>query len=227
MPHHSHIVRALLLAAVLAPAIAAGTAQANDISFVRTTGSNANPCTLAKPCRSLQRAIRATANSGEIRVLDSGFFGNNATIQKSLTITGNGHTVLLGAPITVRNAGAVVALRRLTLNGKGTISVGIFIEVADTVHIEDCVIYGFRSDGILADSGVDGVFVVRTTARDNGGAGLHVGGGSVARMFDSTSTANGAGIRGNAGSTVETRGNNTIRGNGIDVIGTLTPFPGL
>jgi hypothetical protein len=227
MTHHSHIVRALLFAAALAPAIWTGAAHANDISFVSTAGRNTNACTLAAPCRTLQRAIGVTAAGGEIRVLDSGFFGQNATIRKSLTISGGGNTVLFGNPITVSKAGAIVALRGLTLNGRGTFGDGIVIDAAATVHIEDCLIHGFGSDGITVAAGEIEVFVTGTTVRD-GGTGLEVKSGSIARISNSTFTANTTGIRNFH--VVETRGNNTIRGNGTDVLGgslALTPFPAL
>jgi hypothetical protein len=37
-----------------------------------------------QPCRSLQFAVNIALAGGEIQILDSGFYGNNATINKSL-----------------------------------------------------------------------------------------------------------------------------------------------
>lgn len=87
------------------------------IRYVSVTGSNANPCTLAQPCRALQRAINKTPARSEVHILDSGFYGNNASINRSITIVGNGHTVSLGVPITIDGANAVVTIRNLTLAG--------------------------------------------------------------------------------------------------------------
>jgi hypothetical protein len=68
------------------------TAQAADnFRYVSSSGNNANPCTLAKPCRSLQRGVQVTPAGGELRILDSGSYGNNATIKKTMTISGNGN----------------------------------------------------------------------------------------------------------------------------------------
>jgi hypothetical protein len=53
-----------------------------------------------------------------------------------------------------------------------------------------------------------------------GGGG---GGGGVARISNCTFTGNERGIL-SIGATVETRQNNTVRGNGTNVDATLTPF---
>jgi len=63
--------------------------------------------------------------------------------------------------------------------------------------------------------------------RDNG-RGLLVGATSTTRISDSTVTGNSQGIAIITGATLETRGNNTVRGNRIDVLGSpLTPVGGL
>ncbi|MPZ59419.1 MAG: hypothetical protein GEU91_23635, partial [Rhizobiales bacterium] len=107
---------------------------------------------------------------------------NNATVRKSLTISGNGNTVYLGSPITVDKAGAVVALRGLVLNGQGTIDDGISIVAAAAVHIERCVIHGFTSIGIVATAPGAQVFVLDSISRDNGFAGLIINAGSSSRL---------------------------------------------
>jgi hypothetical protein len=125
----------LLLLVIGTLALPAGAARAVDNTrYIGITGNNANPCTLAQPCRTFQRGINMTPEGGELRILDSGFYGNNATINKSLTITGNGNTVYLGAVLTINEADAVVALGGLVLNGQGTISAGVNIAAASAVH---------------------------------------------------------------------------------------------
>jgi hypothetical protein len=148
---------------------------ADNTRYISTAGDNLNACTLAAPCRSLQRAISVTPGGGEIRILDSGFFGNNATIKKSLTISGDGNTVYLGDTITIDDADAVVALRGLVLNGQGTVVEGIEALAAKAVHIERCVIHRFTGNGIdIRASGVK-LFVIDSTSRDNSVHGLFVG----------------------------------------------------
>jgi hypothetical protein len=307
---------ALLSLTVAAMALLAGHAQAADNTrYIGIAGNNANPCTLAQPCRSLQKAIGVTLAGGEIQILDSGFYGNNATINKSLTITGNGHTVYLGAVLTINKADAVVALRGLVLNGQGTIAEGIRITTAAAVHIERCVVHNFTSHGIVATAPDVKVFVLDSIVRDNGGHGFTISGagashvtidnsrvennhgtgvlvsgglaaihrstvsrhvsqgifvdggsavsvtstmsvenptgffvksgstltmesslahgngtglfvtGSTARISNSTFTENTIGI--NNSGVVETRQNNTVRGNTTDVNGALTPIGGI
>jgi hypothetical protein len=317
MTHHAPETCALLLAALVASTICAGAARANDISFIKTAGKNTNACTLKAPCRSLRRAIAVTAAGGEIRVLDSGFFGNNATIRKSLTISGNGHTVFLGNPVIVNKANAIVTLRGLVLNGLGSADDGIRINAAAAVHIERSVVQGFSQYGIVDDSAGVAVFVSDSISRDNGehgilmnspasrltvdnshfenngghgvvvlngratihratasgnafhgiassgisvsvmstmaadnasagflagnggtmtvessiahgngGAGLLVAAGGFGRTSNSTFTGNTIGI--SNGGTIETRGNNTVRGNGTNLSGgALTQIGGL
>jgi hypothetical protein len=154
--------------AVGAGIMCSAAAQAADNTrYISITGNNANACTLAMPCRTLAKAIGVTPAGGEIQILDSGFFGVNATIRKSLTISGNGHTVYLDNPITVSDADAVVALRGLTLDGLGTVTNGISIDAADAVHIERCVIHGFTQSGINASATGVALFVLDSISRDN------------------------------------------------------------
>jgi len=95
------------------------TAQAADtVRYVSIDGSNANNCKQAAPCRTLQRGINTTPVGGELRILTSGDYGSPANITKSMTVTGNGHTIHLGAAITINDASVRVILRQLVVNGK-------------------------------------------------------------------------------------------------------------
>jgi hypothetical protein len=145
---------------------------ANNVRYVSTRGANANPCTLAKPCRTLQRGINATPAGAELRVLDSGFYGANANVHKSITISGNGNTVLLDSPIVILKAAATVTLRGLTLNGSTNIGIQAFIAAA--VHIERCVVHCFTMHGITSGGNIDRLTVTDSVVRDNGMRGLYV-----------------------------------------------------
>jgi hypothetical protein len=57
---------------LLTPAAASATIQR---TFVASTGNDANPCTLAQPCRGFARAVSQTSPSGEVIVLDSAGYG--------------------------------------------------------------------------------------------------------------------------------------------------------
>ena len=140
---------ARLVSAALAGVAFTAAAEAADIRYVSVTGSNKAGCTFAAPCRSLQRGINKTPAGGEVRVLDSGFYGNGAVIDKSITISGGGNTVSLGGSIAIGDAGATVALHGLAIAGAANPGHGVHITAAAAVHIEDCVVQGHAQSGIL------------------------------------------------------------------------------
>jgi hypothetical protein len=203
-------------------AILPGAVQAADNTrYVSISGSNANACTLAAPCRSLQTGISKTPAGGELRILESGFYGNNATINKSLTISGNGNTVYLGKPIVVDKAGAVVNLRGLTLDGQSTVVDGIRIVTAAAVNIERCTIHSFTQDGIQAAFGPFDLFIKDSTVHHNKKNGLLVAGLSGSSLhvdnshFDYNGSFTGTGGGGGMSITVPvaTISRSTISGN--------------
>jgi hypothetical protein len=151
------------------------SAQAGRLSYVGSTGSDANACTLAAPCRTLTHAIAATTNGGEVRLIDSAGYGASIAIGKSITVSGDGATVFAG-PITIDGANAVVTLRGLVLNGGGTPagSSGVTIAAATTVHIERCTIHGFPQLGVWLHGANAKLFFLDSIARDNGSVGLYV-----------------------------------------------------
>ena len=168
-----------LLALATCAAAASSVAQAADNTrYISITGDNANACTLAAPCRTLQHGINVTPVGGELRILDFGVSANNATVSKSMTISGNDNTIFLGTVIAIDDAAAVVTLRGLTLIGQGTVDNGISIVAAAVVHIERCVIHNFTLRGIYATAEGVEVFVADSVSRDNGNAGLHIAAGS-------------------------------------------------
>lgn len=187
---------AWLTAGICATAAFSVAAQAADsIRYISTTGDNTNACTVAAPCRTLQRGISFTPSGGEIRILDSGEYGNGATINKSLTISGNGNTVYLGGQLTVDKAGVMVALRGLVLNGQGAVAVGISIETAAAVHIERCLIHGFAQAGIIATATGVEVSVLGSVLRDNDGNGFAIFNAGASRLaIDSSHFENNSGI---------------------------------
>lgn len=169
------------MAALAAASIPAAHA-ADGTLFISTTGKNANNCTLAAPCRSLQRALNIAPEGGEIRVLDSGFYGNSAIVRKSLSINGNGHTVTLNNPIIINKANAVVALRSLALDGQGAVEDGVTINRASAVHIERSVISRFTGHGIATEAPNLDLFVLDTAVRDNGLDGINIAGNGSVRL---------------------------------------------
>ncbi len=155
-----------------AATVAATTAQR---TFVASTGNDANPCSIAAPCRNFARAIMQTSTGGEVIVLDSAGYGA-VTITQSITINAPtgiyaGISVFSGDGITI-NAGATdtVVLRGLTINGQGGAN-GITLTNALRVHVENCVIAKMGDKGIYQ---VAGTLEVKDTIVRDGVWGIFV-----------------------------------------------------
>src|SRR5919112_1015185 len=160
---------ALAVIAFIALASSSANAQATR-TWVSGVGDDVNPCSRTAPCKTYAGAISKTATNGEISTLDPGGFGA-VTITKGITIDGtagqgfgsilaagtNGVVVndsLTGSPGTI-----IVNLRNLSINGAASTNassglVGILITSAKTVHVENCVIQGFKSSAANAGRGI-------------------------------------------------------------------------
>jgi len=132
-----------------------GTGPPAMRTWVSSTGSDSNDCTLTAPCLTFAGAISKTAAGGEINVLDPGGFGA-VTITKAITISSEGFEagVLVSGTngIVVNAPGGEVILRGLDIEGLGTGINGVDIIAASAVHIEKCVIRAFNtnsSNGVL------------------------------------------------------------------------------
>jgi hypothetical protein len=78
--------------------------------------------------------------------------------------------------ITVNNAGAVVKLRGLIINGNGSTGHGVLIQNAAEVIIENCVIQNFGGAGIFAQTSKPlQLHVTDTLIADNSSSGIIVG----------------------------------------------------
>src|SRR5215212_8576632 len=144
------------LAITLACATAA-QAQATR-TWVSGVGDDVNPCSRTAPCKTYAGAISKTADKGEISTLDPGGFGT-VTITKNLTIdgtTGAGFGSILAAGtngVNVNDSATAspntifVTLRNLSINGANTGFDGIRFISGKAVHVENCVIFGFRGNG--------------------------------------------------------------------------------
>src|SRR5215813_5880086 len=133
-----------IIAAALLTVAGQAHAQANR-TFVSGSGSDANSCSLAAPCRSFAGAITKTNAGGEIVVLDSAGYGA-VTITKSISINApdgieGGVTATSGDGITVSvGFSDVVTLRGLTLVGVvGAASDGIVFNGQGALNIQNCV----------------------------------------------------------------------------------------
>lgn len=153
MPKFQVAFRPLAVLAVLFLVTSQASAQATR-TWVSGVGDDANPCSRTAPCKTFAGAISKTADGGEINCIDAGGFGA-VTITKSITIDGNAvHAGILASGtngIVVNDstpAGSVVTLRNLSINGASTGLNGIRFLNGETLHVENCTIFGFTQNGI-------------------------------------------------------------------------------
>ena len=178
---------------LLALVTAAPAPAQNAKSWVANDGADGNPCTLALPCATFQRAHNQTNPGGEIGVLTPGDYGGATTprlaISKSIHITndGTGEASILapatavGISISAAN-GDIVSLRGLVIDGQGTGSQGIAFFRGSALHVQNCVIRNFL--GVLSvnfgiefvPSGVSSQLFVSDTIVFNNGSNAGTGG---------------------------------------------------
>ena len=170
-----HRVLALTFAAALSALAFSDASATSQRTFVASTGDDANPCSLAQPCRGFARAVSQTSPSGEVVVLDSAGYGP-VTITTSVSIIAPagihaGITVFSGDGITVNVPGGVVVLRGLTISGQGGAN-GVYLLAAQRLRIESCVISNMGVDGVMFSGNATELIVIDTIVRDNGGSGI-------------------------------------------------------
>jgi hypothetical protein len=198
----------LTLATGAAMLASAGANAAIFRAYLASDGNDANPCTIAAPCRLLPAAIAAANDGGEIWMLDSANFNTApVTINKSLTIIAIpgalGSIVANGADALIVNAaGAKVALRNLAiLNLAGTANTGVTFAQGARLTIEGCELYGMNT-GVNATA-AGGVLTIRDTVIRDNETGVTVTGALKAQLINTTllnnltygmSAANGAGV---------------------------------
>jgi hypothetical protein len=166
----------IILSAAVALLGSAPTSAAQRTFVSAGSGSDANPCTRALPCRQFAPAITATDPGGEIVVLDSGGYGT-VTIAKSVGLVAPvgvhaAVTAFSGNAITVAaTTSDVVILRGLYLTGLGA-AAGINFSTGKTLHVENCVVSGFASSGVVGSASGADVYVKDTISRNNGNDGF-------------------------------------------------------
>ena len=167
-----------LLALGIASLLAIAPAYAlNTRSYVKSTGLDSNPCTLAAPCRTFQQAVNSTSPNGEIDVLDTAGYGA-FTISNPIVIINQGGLAGVqassGVGITINTTGPV-ELKGLTIEGTGTGTMGIQYTAAGKLIVRDCVISGFTTYGIAYQpNGPSSILVTNTNIEGVSGPGINV-----------------------------------------------------
>jgi Right handed beta helix region len=181
------IVAALALSAAF-PAVPAH-AQNGSLtrSFVSSTGSNTNPCTITLPCQSFAQAYTAIGANGIVAALDPGKYGP-LTISGPVTINGNGWAAVTAAAgstgITINAGSGDVTLTGLEIDGAGTAYNGIADYSAGNLTVTNCTLQNFVTNplsggygnGILVEpaSGHSKVLLRGIIVLNAGNAGIYV-----------------------------------------------------
>ncbi len=168
--------RAVAFTVVSVALASVAQAQAPQTFVSAQKGDDANPCTLADPCRSVERALSEVQAGGDVIIVDSGDYAP-FVIKQSVTVNAapGVHAGVEGDPyqaVTVSVGPAdVVVLRGLSLSRSGLSSQsGIRVTDAGTLHVENCVIDGFGRGLNFAPASSGQLFVKDTTIRNCGSA---------------------------------------------------------
>jgi hypothetical protein len=102
----------------------------NSRSYVSINGRDSNDCTVADPCRSINRALAVTDNLGEVVIASSGVYAP-ATISKPVTISAVGVNATIvttdidSVGLKINLLAGDVFVRGLSINGSNAGSSGI------------------------------------------------------------------------------------------------------
>jgi hypothetical protein len=144
----STLIAIVLAAALILPWASQARAQ-GAISFVSSTGNDANNCnSRATACASFFAALAKTADSGTISCADAGYFGSS-TISKSVTIdclAGGGG--INAQQFLIDAAGKTVRLQNIAINGLNGLVAPIDIAAASQVYIENVSVTGRNNSGL-------------------------------------------------------------------------------
>jgi hypothetical protein len=170
-------------------------------TYLSISGSDANPCTVALPCRLLPAALAAVNSGGEIWMLDSANYNTGTVdINKSVTILaipGAVASILAtgGTPaMSIATASVKVILRNVVITNNKTSpgTDGLRMTAEASLTVEDSVVAGIPEYGlfILARATVR---VTRVVFRDNY-RGLYVNSGTIADVSYSSFSGHDAAL---------------------------------
>ena len=142
-------------------------------AYLASDGNDANPCSLASPCRLLPAALNAVVSGGEIWMLDSANFNTAPVlIGKSvsiLAVPGALGSVVgnAGDAINITAPGVRVALRNLKILNFNAGQNGILMTNGTSLKVEGCEIAGFTGASGIKIATPAVVTIVDTVVRDN------------------------------------------------------------
>jgi Right handed beta helix region len=204
------IAKLFAVAVVFTAFLPFASVYAAGVTYVSSTGDDANPCTAAQPCKSFIFALDAgLASGGQISCLNSPAPPDEQIgLAASLTIDCAGvYDATIGnqAAFRLHGTNQVVKIRNLTFSGAAGGYPAISATGSGTLILENCVFENFNASGAgpALDIEPTGTFslVIKNSRVSNGSSvGIILkpaSGGSINATFDHvTVTENGAaGIR--------------------------------
>jgi len=220
-------------AAICAVVLASTSAQAGNRTYLSRFGSDANACTdpLA-PCVTFSKAIAVAATDGEVRCLDSGFFGTiNITFSVAIMCEGNiGQTGFNFNTISLP-VNNVAVLNGIDIDMRNNSGPALAISGAGTVLIHNSSIRKVSGNGLsIVPTGALKMVINNTILEGNTNLGMVVAPtGTGAANIEIDGLTVGAGASGIAtvaatGTTVvmDIRNSKIAHGTAYDVIGSTT-----
>jgi hypothetical protein len=215
--------RTAFLLTLILTALASMSAHAQSLRvFVSGLGSDTNPCTVTKPCRTFQQAYNTAPPYGEINVLDPAGYGTLTILSHGISIQGHGFgaiTATSGAAIYIQpTTSDPVMLNGLVIDGGGTGTNGIFVSSGPSVQILNSVVRGFNV-GISNNTITNGatLLIEDTIVSDNqtGIQSDHNGLGALTTLSRITANNNQVGVNTGGANQSLTIANSVLSNNNI------------
>jgi hypothetical protein len=177
-----------LTAAALLCVASASPSNAATTLYVSGGGNDANACTLAQPCRTIDHALGAAGAGGTVSCLDAGPYTedsrNNNNTQASFTLDCRGVVYAAAGVGAFFVGGPNVVFRNITFDGAAGGNGAVFI-VSGNVVFEHCTFQNFTGNAVTANPTsagahltiTDSVFAHNGAAAGGGGIIIYPSGG--------------------------------------------------
>lgn len=171
-------------------------------AYLASDGADANPCTLASPCRLLPAALAAVASGGEIWMLDSANYNTSTvTIGKSVTILavpgaiGSVVAASGGPALSIGASGLTIALRNLVIvplvSAPGTH--GVHMTGASSLAIENSLLANLSGDAVYV-GGTGKLEINNSVFRRNNGYAVYIENGARGNISSTKMVSNNSGV---------------------------------
>lgn len=166
--------------------------------YVSPTGSDSNPCTATRPCRTIGHALRVAPSDSTIRVA-AGRYSEANLVSKSVTINGDGtsNTIIDGSGDGIATfmlpAGVNVTLSAMTIIQTNGLAIGaLVVRPGARLTLRSSVLIGGSDNTGISNGGT--TKVLSTTIRGNGMSGIVNSSGLLILRQSTISDNNSSGI---------------------------------